>query len=88
MFLELPWDQPTSSCSEYVSWKAGSKWTTMTPWSKLDTLLLSLLRKMLSSNPTNRLTLQKVRDHKWILMQFSSTGMTLRTIKLYFLHYL
>lgn len=49
----------------------------MTPWSKLDTILLSLLRKMLSPNPTNRLTLQEVRDHKWILIQFSSSGMLL-----------
>lgn len=61
----------------------------MTPWSKLDTILLSLLRKMLSPNPTNRLTLQKVRDHKWILMQFSSSGIEPKRVEfdLYFFIY-
>uniref|UniRef100_A0A182QVQ9 non-specific serine/threonine protein kinase n=1 Tax=Anopheles farauti TaxID=69004 RepID=A0A182QVQ9_9DIPT len=61
---ELPWDQPSSGCAEYLCWKEN-KYTTSTPWCKLDTLTLSLLRKILVANPAQRLTLDKLQDHKW-----------------------
>lgn len=66
---ELPWDQPSSACQEYLCWKEN-KYTTATPWSKLDTLTLSLLRKILVPSPSQRLTLDKIQDHKWCQMQF------------------
>lgn len=67
---ELPWDQPSTNCQEFVEWKENGKWMTKTPWSKLDTLAISLLRKILAPNPSNRLTLTKIIDHKWCHMQF------------------
>ncbi|XP_053672212.1 serine/threonine-protein kinase grp [Anopheles nili] len=70
---ELPWDQPSSGCAEYLCWKEN-KYTTSTPWCKLDTLTLSLLRKILVANPTQRLTLDKLQDHKWCQTQFHLQG--------------
>lgn len=67
---ELPWDQPVINCPEYAKWKDSDKWMTITPWSKIDTLAISLLRKVLSPNASNRLTLEKIMDHKWCHMQF------------------
>uniref|UniRef100_A0A182SHY0 Protein kinase domain-containing protein n=1 Tax=Anopheles maculatus TaxID=74869 RepID=A0A182SHY0_9DIPT len=71
---ELPWDQPSSGCAEYLCWKEN-KYTTSTPWCKLDTLTLSLLRKILVANPAQRLTLDKLQDHKWCQTQFHLQGM-------------
>ncbi|XP_055638346.1 serine/threonine-protein kinase grp [Toxorhynchites rutilus septentrionalis] len=67
---ELPWDQPSSACQEYLCWKENN-YTTGTPWSKLDTLTLSLLRKILVPNPSQRLTLDKIQEHKWCQTQFN-----------------
>jgi len=35
---ELPWDEPTIRCPEYVEWKDCK--ITLTPWSKIDNLAL------------------------------------------------
>lgn len=45
------------------------------PWRKVDTLALSLLRKILDPNPTNRIVLDAIVDHKWCNMLFENTGM-------------
>ena len=73
-YLELPWDQPSVQCQEFINWKDNDRWSTQTPWSKLDTLAISLLRKVLSTNPTYRLSLEKILDHKWCNMQFIDNG--------------
>ncbi|XP_055590740.1 serine/threonine-protein kinase grp [Uranotaenia lowii] len=67
---ELPWDQPSTSCAEYLCWKEN-KYTTATPWCKLDTLTLSLLRKILVPSASQRLTLDKIQEHKWCRLQFN-----------------
>lgn len=74
MYVELPWDQPSIQCQEFINWKDNDRWSTQTPWSKLDTLAISLLRKALATNPTYRLTLDKIFDHKWCNMQFMDSG--------------
>ncbi|KAL9925305.1 serine/threonine-protein kinase grp [Glossina fuscipes] len=66
---ELPWDQPSSGCTEFTNWKDNDRWSTQTPWSKLDTLVTSLLRKVLAINPTYRMNLEKIFEHKWCKMQ-------------------
>lgn len=68
---ELPWDVPSTNCPEFVNWKENDNWANVTPWSKLDTLAISLLRKVLGTNPTYRMPLEKILDHKWCNMQFS-----------------
>lgn len=62
---ELPWDEPTTGCTEFVRWKSDNTWLTITPWSKLDTLALSLLRRILEPNSVKRITLDKLIEHKW-----------------------
>lgn len=73
-FPELPWDQPSTGCAEYVRWKSNDRWTTTTPWSKIDTLALSMLRKILDPNAAKRILLDKIISHKWCHMQFSNAG--------------
>lgn len=72
---ELPWDQPTLSCKEYLFWKEN-KYTTLTPWTKLDTFTLSFIRKILVPNPEKRLTLEKIKQHKWCQSQVLTTGIS------------
>lgn len=74
LFTELPWDQPSLSCAEFINWKENDHWQTQTPWSKLDTLAISLLRKVLHCTPGLRMTLEKILDHKWSNMQFTTHG--------------
>lgn len=64
-FTELPWDEPTTGCVEFVKWKSDNSWMTMTPWSKLETLVLSLLRKILEPDSRKRITVKQIIDHKW-----------------------
>ncbi|KAH8255363.1 hypothetical protein KR038_001666 [Drosophila bunnanda] len=68
---ELPWDQPSTACTEFTNWKDNDHWQMQTPWSKLDTLAISLLRKVLATSPGTRLTLERILDHKWCNMQFA-----------------
>lgn len=72
--LELPWDQPSTGCPEYVRWKGNDNWTTHTPWSKIDTLSLSLLRKILEPVSSKRIQLEKIIEHKWSHLQFAASG--------------
>jgi len=82
-FSELPWDQPSSSCTEFINWKDNDHWQLQTPWSKLDTLAISLLRKLLATSPGTRLTLEKTLDHKWCNMQFADNGRTFSLFKVH-----
>ncbi|XP_065207746.1 serine/threonine-protein kinase grp-like isoform X1 [Planococcus citri] len=67
---ELPWDQPSNDCEEYKNWKSD-KYMQVTPWSKLDTIALSLVRKILVPSPKDRYTIAKIRDHRWYNKRFS-----------------
>ncbi|XP_055858753.1 serine/threonine-protein kinase grp isoform X1 [Episyrphus balteatus] len=77
---ELPWDQPSANCQEFVNWKENDRWTTKTPWSKLDTLAISLLRKVLAVQPAHRINLDKILDHKWCNMQFVDCDLKSRDV--------
>ncbi|XP_055386528.1 serine/threonine-protein kinase grp [Condylostylus longicornis] len=72
---ELPWDQPSTNCQEFLNWKENDRWSTATPWSKLDTLAISLLRKVLSVNPPSRLKLDIILEHKWCQIQFTDSDL-------------
>lgn len=69
---ELPWNEPTNGCKEYLAWKEN-KYTTITPWSKLDTLSLSYIRKILVPNPEKRLNMEKLKNHKWCSQSAATT---------------
>ncbi|XP_054168772.1 serine/threonine-protein kinase Chk1-like [Oppia nitens] len=60
---ELPWDQPTDDCEAYRDWIDSD--ITSYPWNKIDSLVLSLLRKILCPNVTKRYTLTQIRNHHW-----------------------
>nr|XP_020633619.1 serine/threonine-protein kinase Chk1 [Pogona vitticeps] len=60
---ELPWDQPVDSCQEYVDWKEQK--TYISPWKKIDSLPLALLLKILTENPTSRLTIADIKNDRW-----------------------
>lgn len=68
---ELPWDHPTLNCPDYMVWKDNNRWTTATPWKKLDTLVLSLLRKILTPNANARPSIEKMQEHKWCRFAFN-----------------
>lgn len=74
-FAELPWDKPTADCKEYTTWKT-SKYMQSTPWSKIHTLALSLIRKILVPTPSSRYTLSKIRSHRWYLENFTKSAST------------
>ncbi|KAJ6647030.1 Serine/threonine-protein kinase grp, partial [Pseudolycoriella hygida] len=70
---DLPWDIPASDSAPYIKWKSNDLWTAALPWRKVDTLALSLLRKTLDPNPSKRLSLDAVVEHKWCNMKFESS---------------
>ncbi|GFG38350.1 hypothetical protein Cfor_05695 [Coptotermes formosanus] len=70
---ELPWDQPTGECREYVIWKDG-KALHQTPWSKLDHLALALTRKILVPLPSGRSNIKQIRAHRWCNKCFDKLG--------------
>lgn len=65
MIAELPWDQPSALCAEYVSWCEGSV-AGAGPWRSMGPVLLSLLRRLLHPQPFKRPVLQAIRDHPWL----------------------
>ncbi|KAK8380940.1 hypothetical protein O3P69_008094 [Scylla paramamosain] len=68
---ELPWDEPTFSCTEYTAWKdKDCRLFTTTPWTKIDNLALSLLRKVLNTVPKHRATINQVKSHQWFTKNF------------------
>lgn len=74
---ELPWDEPTTGCAEFVNWKSDNSWMTISPWNKLETLALSLLRKILQPNLEKRITVKKIIEHKWCKTKQNLLGMSL-----------
>nr|CAD7405515.1 unnamed protein product [Timema cristinae] len=67
---ELPWDQPTPDCEEYMAWKDG-KGMNLTPWSKLDTTVLSLIRGILVPLPSGRYDISRILAHRWCQKRLS-----------------
>ncbi|KAK2190808.1 hypothetical protein NP493_68g05032 [Ridgeia piscesae] len=71
-YTELPWDEPTYTCPEYIHWKDCK--ITQTPWNKIDNLALSLLRKVLVENPVKRATVSVIKKHQWFNKSFQRRG--------------
>ncbi|XP_002741282.1 serine/threonine-protein kinase Chk1-like [Saccoglossus kowalevskii] len=68
---ELPWDQPTYDCQEYCDWL--DKKINLTPWSKIDTIVLALLRKLLHETPSKRYTIANIRKDRWYIKTFHTS---------------
>ncbi|XP_073680763.1 serine/threonine-protein kinase Chk1 [Garra rufa] len=67
---ELPWDQPSETCQEYLDWL--DKKIYLTPWKKIDAVPLSLLSKILLHNPEDRFTIPEIKKHRWFSRSFKS----------------
>ncbi|CAM4668275.1 hypothetical protein PO909_008076 [Leuciscus waleckii] len=67
---ELPWDQPSENCQEYLDWL--EKKIYLTPWKKIDAVALSLLSKILLHNPEERFTIPEMKKHRWFCRSFKS----------------
>lgn len=70
---ELPWDQPTTNCAEFIAWTSNN-YQSRTPWSKLNTLAISLLRKVMAIKPGDRITLKNIMQHRWCMQKFSQSA--------------
>lgn len=64
----LPWDQSTPDQKEVLSWKDQEY--EKDPWSRIDNLPLSLLRKILSHLPSRRYTISQIKNHIWVKKRF------------------
>lgn len=62
---ELPWDRPSYDCKEFCNWKECN--LKMSPWTKLNDLLVTLLRKILMPMPTKRYTIPQIQKHLWFI---------------------
>ncbi|XP_076651707.1 serine/threonine-protein kinase grp [Halictus rubicundus] len=70
---ELPWDQSLAECPEYMAWRDG-KYMSLTPWKKLDTSSLSLIKNILMHSPSSRYTLRDIKQHRWFIKMFPKEG--------------
>ncbi|XP_050539680.1 serine/threonine-protein kinase grp isoform X3 [Daktulosphaira vitifoliae] len=61
---ELPWETPSDDEVEYKIWKT-TDYANHSPWCKLDTLALSLVRKILIPTPSRRYDISKICSHRW-----------------------
>lgn len=71
MNLELPWEMPSADDEDYKLWKT-TDYANHSPWSKLDTLALSLVRKILIPTPSKRYDIPKIQAHHWFIKSKTS----------------
>ncbi|KAG8191955.1 hypothetical protein JTE90_007750 [Oedothorax gibbosus] len=69
---ELPWNEATLDCIEFALWKDSNY--SVSPWTKIDNLALSLLTKLLSYSPSKRYTIKDVEHHLWCKKDFVPEG--------------
>ncbi|XP_078053386.1 serine/threonine-protein kinase grp [Augochlora pura] len=70
---ELPWNQSMAECREYMAWKEG-KYMSLTPWKKLDTSSLSLIKNVLMHSPSSRYTIRDIKQHRWFVNMVQKEG--------------
>lgn len=67
---ELPWDEPSEKCKEFIDWKENRSYNS--PWTKIDTIPLALLKRILLPNQQTRYTIPQIRKDKWFMKSFST----------------
>lgn len=64
---ELPWDEPSAECKEFLLWKRReASYLSTSPWTKMSTCVLSLLRRLLHPTPTQRSSVAQILGHSWV----------------------
>jgi len=66
---ELPWDKAGDDCRDYKCWLKGSI-AGVSPWSKLEPLALSLVKRILTPLPSTRYSIQNIKSHRWSTTSF------------------
>ena len=69
---ELPWDHPTAEDPVYEEWRNRDYSRPL--FQRLDTVALSLLRKILSPAVSKRATIAQIRQHLWCRKSFKDKG--------------
>ncbi|XP_039285186.1 serine/threonine-protein kinase grp [Nilaparvata lugens] len=70
---ELPWDKPSLKSKDFIAWKDGH-YVSKTPWSKLNNVALSLIRRILVPLPSSRYTIAKIKNHRWYCKRLQKSG--------------
>ncbi|CAF0839438.1 unnamed protein product [Brachionus calyciflorus] len=60
---ELPWDKPVADCYDFVAWVKNNY--QKSPWCKIENTALSLIRNILSYEPSQRFTIKQVKSSTW-----------------------
>lgn len=61
---ELPWDKPIFECADFVSWIKNNSYQ-RTPWCKIENTALSLIRNILTYDPSQRFTIKQIKSSTW-----------------------
>ncbi|XP_002132124.3 serine/threonine-protein kinase Chk1 [Ciona intestinalis] len=64
---ELPWDSPCLGCEEYANWLEHH--IEFSPWTKIGTAPLALLRKLLTASASDRYTISDIKKDRWYKKQ-------------------
>uniref|UniRef100_H2Y7A7 non-specific serine/threonine protein kinase n=1 Tax=Ciona savignyi TaxID=51511 RepID=H2Y7A7_CIOSA len=64
---ELPWDSPNLDCDEFVNWLEHN--IQFSPWTKIGTMPLALLRKLLAESPRDRYSIAAIKKDRWFMKQ-------------------
>merc|ERR1712142_41019 len=67
---ELPWDAPCDTNREFADWNDHKVF--LSPWSKLDNVVLSLIRNILIDEPGDRYDIKQIKKHRWMLIDLNS----------------
>lgn len=62
----MPWEEPTQRCPSYVEFIHNNNFTNA-PWNRIGTVELSLIRQILVADFNQRISLDSIRKHSWIL---------------------
>lgn len=68
---ELPWDKPVFECHDFVSWIKTNSYS-KSPWCKIENSALSLMRNVLTFDPTQRFTIRQIKTSTWFTRMVNS----------------
>ncbi|KAK6338790.1 Chk1 protein kinase [Orbilia brochopaga] len=60
-----PWDEPTDRSAEFYEYKSTGGKATYEPWNLISDDVLSLIRGMMTVNPSKRYTADDIKKHPW-----------------------
>ncbi|OQV13356.1 Serine/threonine-protein kinase Chk1 [Hypsibius exemplaris] len=70
---EQPWEQASTEQESFQLWKMAA--LTTSPWNKLPSECLALLRMMLDPNPETRATIVRIRNNHWYRRGFTDRAL-------------